>query len=96
MYYTIADFLLCIYVRTEKNLPNSKTWQIKLWVPYFYQFQTLISRLKPAQIKKLMTFSEISGQGPGTNIPLIFGFEAVYTEKFVHEVNKQTNFKVLY
>ena len=43
-----------------------------------------------------MTFSEISGQGPGTNVPLIFGFEAVYTEKFGHEVNKQTNFKVLY
>ena len=43
-----------------------------------------------------MTFSEISGQVPGTNVPLIFGFEAVYTEKFVHEVNKQTNFKVLY
>ena len=33
-----------------------------------------------------MTFSETSGKVPGANVPLIFGFETVNTEKFGPEV----------
>ena len=33
-----------------------------------------------------MTFSETSGKVPGTNVPLILGFEAVNMEKFGPEV----------